>query len=189
MSNPKIPLSTNYKRRFAKVCRNVLKVCSVAIALVVIALLARQSLNAKSAGSSVAHGCAPAGTIARERFQELMETVAEGWNSGNARLAASCFSETAIYSGPPSPGHRGRKGLYEFFGGDKGRELPMHMVWHHLVFDPAQQIGAGEYTSRYRKQTHGLVIVKISGGLIQNWREYEIESELPWEEFVGDNTF
>jgi|SRR5215469_5337503 len=151
MSNPQISLSTNYKRHFAKVCKNVLTVWSVTSAFVVIALLARQSLNAKPAGSSVAHGCAPAGMINREQFQELMETVAEGWNGGNARLAASCFAENAIYSGPPSPGHRGRKALYEFFGGDKGRELPMHMIWHHLVFDPAQQIGAGEYTFRYRK--------------------------------------
>jgi len=189
MSNPQIPLSTNYKRHFAKMCRNVLTVCSVAIALLVIGVVTKQSLNAKPQIISVAHGCAPTGRIDRERFPEVMQTVAEGWNSGNSRLAASCFAENAIYSGPPSPGHRGRNALYEFFGGNKGRELPMHMVWHHLVFDPTQQIGVGEYTFRYQTQTHGLVIVKVSGGLIQNWREYEIESELPWEKFVGDNRF
>jgi hypothetical protein len=45
MSNPQFPLSTNHKRHFVKVCRNVLTVCSVAIAFVMITLLARQSLN------------------------------------------------------------------------------------------------------------------------------------------------
>src|SRR5215467_2778679 len=69
------------------------------------------------------------------------------------------------------------------------RKYPMHMSWHNLLFDPAQQIGAGEYTFRYRIQTHGLVIVKISNGLIVNWREYEIESPLPWDRFIGDNRF
>jgi hypothetical protein len=118
-----------------------------------------------------------------------MQTVADGWNRGDAKLAASCFAENAIYSGPPSPPHRGRKDLYAWFGGAKGRELPMHMTWHHLVFDPAQQIGVGESTFRYRIQTHGLVIVKISNGLIVNWREYEVESSVPWDQFVGENRF
>lgn len=63
------------------------------------------------------------------------------------------------------------------------------MTWHHLVFDPAQQVGVGESTFRYRIQTHGLVIVKISNGLIVNWREYEVESSLPWDKFVGRNRF
>ena len=117
-----------------------------------------------------------------------MKTVAEGWNRGDAQQAASCFSENALYSGSTIP-HRGRQDLFNWFGGAKGRKLPMHMEWHHLLFDPAQQIGAGEFTFRYRMQTHGLVIVKIADGLIVNWREYEIESRLPWDRFVGENRF
>jgi hypothetical protein len=134
-------------------------------------------------------GCAPASRLNVNGFQSVMRTVAEGWNRGNAKMAASCFAEEAIYSGPPSPPHRGRKALYEFFGGDKGRELAMHMTWHHLVFDPAEQIGVGEYTFKYRIQTHGLVIVKMSNGLILNWREYEVESPLSWGQFVDENRF
>ena len=127
--------------------------------------------------------------LSAEGFRFLMETVAEGWNRGNAQLAASCFNENAVFSGPPSPPHRGRKELFEWFGGSKGRELPMDMKWHHILFDPAQQIGVGEFTFRYRIQTHGLVIVNISNGLIANWREYEIESPLPWDRLIGDNRF
>jgi hypothetical protein len=65
----------------------------------------------------------------------------------------------------------------------------MHMAWHNLIFDPAQQIGVGEYTFRYKIQTHGLVIVRIENGLIAKWREYEVESKLPWDQFTGENKF
>ena len=65
----------------------------------------------------------------------------------------------------------------------------MHMTWHNLVFDAGQQIGVGEYTFRYRIQTHGIVIVKIEHGLIAHWREYEVESNLPWEQFTAENRF
>jgi len=77
----------------------------------------------------------------------------------------------------------------KFFGGAKGRELPMGMDWHNLILDPARQIGVGEYSFRYRMQTHRLVIVKVDRGLIRNWREYEVQSDLSWDRFVGDNRF
>jgi hypothetical protein len=81
-----------------------------------------------------------------EQFLWVMQTIAEGWNRDNAGLAASCFTEDAVYSGPPSTPHRGRKALYEYFGGARGRELPMQMTWHNLIFDPDLRIGVGEYT-------------------------------------------
>ena len=63
------------------------------------------------------------------------------------------------------------------------------MVWHHLVFDEGRQIGAGEYTYRGRNQYHGIVMVRIVDGLIANWREYHVRSDLPWERFVDENAF
>jgi hypothetical protein len=63
------------------------------------------------------------------------------------------------------------------------------MIWHHLIFDPGQQIGVGEYTFEYEGRTHGLVIVKLRNGLITNWREYEHASQLSWEEMVRGNEF
>ena len=133
--------------------------------------------------------CSPAEKVTNQQFRAVMQTVADGWNRGNAELAASCFAETAVYSAPPGLPRRGRKALYDFFGGSKGRDLPMHMTWHNLIFDPAQQIGVGEYTFRYKIQTHGLVIVKIEHGLITHWREYEVESNLPWDQFAAENKF
>lgn len=135
------------------------------------------------------HECMSRPSLNGASFRSVMQTVADGWNRGDARSAASCFAEDALYSAPPSTPRRGRKALYEFFGGAKGREWPMEMAWHHLIFDPVQQIGVGEYTFRYQIQTHGLVIVRISNGLIVNWREYEVDSKLPWYQFVAENRF
>jgi hypothetical protein len=146
-----------------------------------------------STGSAPERGSGP-GEQLRMRaaeFDRLLETVAKGWNEGNARTAADCFDENAIYSAPPGPNIRkGRNTLYEFFGGAKGREAPMSMKWHHLAFSERSQIGFGEYTFRYKDyQGHGIVIVRTSSGKISNWREYEMQSDLTWEAFVGANSF
>ena len=119
-----------------------------------------------------------------------MSIVADAWNQNDARTASECFADDALYSSPPSPRMRqGRKALFEFFGGVHGRPRPMHMEWHHLIFDQEQQLGTGEYTFRYNVTTHGIVIVKLQRGLISNWREYEIASPQPWKRLVGRNQF
>jgi hypothetical protein len=128
--------------------------------------------------------------ITRKEFEAVMTKIAAGWNTNNAKSAASCFTEDAIYSSAPSQKlRRGRTELYQWFGGDNGRPKSMRMQWHHLIFDPDQQIGAGEYTFEYETRTHGLVIVKIRDGMVANWREYEHNSTLSWDAMVGDNRF
>ena len=123
-------------------------------------------------------------------FQKLIGTLTEGWNANDARQAADCFTEDAMFSSPPNPQVRkGRQALFEFFGGEKGRPKPMSILWHHLVFDQAAQMGAGEYTFTYQIRTHGIAILRIVNGKIANWREYEIESAMNWEEMVGENRF
>src|ERR1700721_1104423 len=100
----------------------------------------------------------------------------------NVRLSKNEF--------PPDPQIRkGRPELFEFFAGDKGRPKAVSILWHHLIFDPASQIGAGEFTFTYEVRTHGMVILRIVNGKIANWREYEIESRMNWEEMVGENRF
>jgi hypothetical protein len=166
------------------------RVVFVCLAMLIWAILwGRFQEPASAADQSITHNCTPAGEITGERFISVMQTIAQAWNNGDAGLAASCFSEDAVYAAPPSAGHQGRNALYEYFGGRQGRELPMHMTWHNLLFDAEQQIGAGEYTFRYRIQTHGMVIVKMSNGLIRNWREYETTSNLSWDDFIAHNRF
>jgi hypothetical protein len=46
-------------------------------------------------------------------FRKLLATLALGLNTGNARLAADCFTEDAMYSAPPDPQIRkGRQALF-----------------------------------------------------------------------------
>jgi len=128
--------------------------------------------------------------LTTQQFEELMQTVAEGWNEGNARKASDCFSEDAIYVEPPEKQlYRGRAELYEFFGGDAGADMPMKMTWHHLAFHEEDQLGFGEYTFQMHGRYHGIVVVKLEAGLIKNWREYQYRSELAWEEFTSQNPF
>jgi len=126
-----------------------------------------------------------------EEFKELLFRVAEGWNSGDAQAAANCFTPDAVYIEPPDQQlYEGRKELYEFFGGKEGREHPMKMTWHYLIFDEIQQIGTGEYTFAYKgRLSHGIVIVKISKGKINRWREYQYRSTTEWTDFIGKSAF
>ncbi|HSK87565.1 MAG TPA: nuclear transport factor 2 family protein [Anaerolineales bacterium] len=119
-----------------------------------------------------------------------MQTVADGWNEGDARKAADCFSEDAIYLEPPDKQlYHGRAELYEFFGGEGGTDTPMKMTWHHLAFNEEEQIGFGEYTFQLHGRYHGIVVVNVEAGLIRHWREYQYRSELDWEEFTSHNPF
>ncbi|MBC7879441.1 MAG: nuclear transport factor 2 family protein [Anaerolineales bacterium] len=124
------------------------------------------------------------------QFEKLMLTIADGWNEGNARKSADCFSEDAIYVEPPEKQlYHGRTELFEFFGGDKGTDLPMKMIWHHLAFNEEGQIGFGEYTFQMHGRYHGIVVIKVENGLVKYWREYQYPTELAWEEFTRHGTF
>jgi ketosteroid isomerase-like protein len=121
-----------------------------------------------------------------DAFVTLMQTIADAWNAGDTDRALACFTDDAVYMEPPDEQrYEGRDELFDFFGGDD--PPAMYMEWHHLVVDG--DIGVGEYTFRGNRQFHGLVIVHLRGGRISRWREYERESALPWDDFVGPSRF
>jgi ketosteroid isomerase-like protein len=123
-------------------------------------------------------------------FRRLLQRVADSWNAGDSRRAAECFAEDAVYSEPPDTQlYSGRAELFRFFGGDEMPDPPMQMAWHNLVFDEDAQVGAGEYTFQAQHRYHGAVFVRVRGGLIANWREYQYRSDLDWDAFVGENVF
>lgn len=69
-----------------------------------------------------------------QEFKTLMETIAIGWNTKNAKMAVACFTDDAKVIEPPDKQFfQGKEQLYEYFGGDKGFE--MHLTWHNLFFD------------------------------------------------------
>jgi SnoaL-like domain len=128
--------------------------------------------------------------ITAMEFERLMQLVADGWNKGDARKAADCFTENAIYSEPPDKQlYKGRAELFRFFGGNEGRKSAMKMSWHHLVFNEQEQIGAGEFTFEFGSKVHGVAMIKVAEGKISHWREYWYESDLDWEKFIGENKF
>jgi ketosteroid isomerase-like protein len=121
-----------------------------------------------------------------DAFVTLMRTIADAWNDGDTNRALSCFADDAVYMEPPDEQrYEGHDELFAFFGGDD--PPPMSMAWHHLAVDG--DVGVGEYTYRGNRQYHGLVIVQLRDGLIARWREYQRESPLPWEDFVGPSRF
>ena len=125
------------------------------------------------------------------QFESLLNCVSNGWNTNNARQAADCFSDDAVYIEPPDRQlYIGREMLFKFFGGTEGRINPMKMTWHHIVFDSAKQVGMSEYTFAYKgKKTHGIVLVKVKNGKIYRWREYQYRSNMKWDEFIGESQF
>jgi hypothetical protein len=53
--------------------------------------------------------------LTTQDFERLMQTVSDSWNEGNARKAADCFSEDAIYVEPPDKQlYHGREELMSF---------------------------------------------------------------------------
>ena len=138
---------------------------------------------ARAPGQSIEEG-------ATAEFRAVMNTLARAWSEGDARRAADCFTEDAVYIEPPDKQiYRGREALYRFFGGDAGRPGQMTMRWHHLAFDEESQIGFGEFSFTYGSTVHGVAVVRLREGKIANWREYWYESDLSWDEFIRANPF
>jgi hypothetical protein len=133
--------------------------------------------------------CGPLEQMSSAQFELLMQTVRTAWLEGSQERATACFSAAAAFSTPPSPGLVGRESLARVFSGGPNREIPTRIEWHHLIFDPAKQVGAVEYSMQRRIPTHGVIIIKISHGLISNWRQYAVASDLTWEKFKGMNDF
>jgi SnoaL-like domain len=133
--------------------------------------------------------CRPLENLSSAQFELLLQTIRSAWLEGNQERATACFSSGVVFSTPPAAGLVGRESLVRLFSLGPHQEPPKRIEWHHLIFDPAQQIGAAEYTIQRRIPTHGVIIIKLSHGLICNWRQYAIASDLTWEKFSGMNDF
>jgi hypothetical protein len=128
--------------------------------------------------------------LTEKEFLEIVNTIEKGWNEGNAKLAVQFFSDDAVYEEPPKKQfYHGKNEIYNFFGGEKGYELPMKMKWHNLSFNEKEQIGFGEYTFSMNNQYHGIVAIKFEHKKILRWREYQYKSDLSWKEFTGESHF
>jgi hypothetical protein len=123
-----------------------------------------------------------------EGFRRLLDRIARAWNEGDTQTALACFTDNARYTEPPDEQHYvGRDELSTFFGGED--PPPMSMAWHTILFDPETQMGAAEYTFIGTNTYHGVVVIKVRGDRVANWREYQHRSDLDWEGFTALNPF
>jgi hypothetical protein len=133
--------------------------------------------------------CRTRETVTPADFEAIMKAYGDAREAGNARKASECFTEDALVSSPPATVHQGRETLFQLFGADRKDAAPVTIRWHNFVYDPKTEIGAVEFTIQYHLQTHSVAFIKLSHGLISNWRQYDVASGTDWYRFVGENSF
>lgn len=125
--------------------------------------------------------------MTRAEFTASLEALAQAWTDRDYEKAASFFAEDVRYADPLHYRFASRADLLRFFQDDDG--YPQRTVWHNLVFDEEQQVGAAEYTYEGTHRYHGLVLIKVSGGKLSHWREYQHISPLEWKDFCSGTDF
>ena len=119
----------------------------------------------------------------KAEFIELLNTMAEGWNSGDVEKVAACFAEKVSYGDPTRYAFTSRQELKPFFEPPDGGS--QQCTWHRVIFDEEAQTGAAEYTYTGHQTYHGCVVARVEGGVVFDWREWQHTSDLDWEEFVA----
>ncbi|MGE5345922.1 MAG: nuclear transport factor 2 family protein [Acidithiobacillales bacterium] len=124
--------------------------------------------------------------LSPDGFRALMADLAAAWNSGDARSAAVLFVEDAVYLEPTGRKfHRGRAVLQDLFE-RTSRKAPMRTTWRHIFFDEPSQTGAAEFEFAWNGRAfQGVAIVVLENGLVSRWREYQVESDGPFEPVAG----
>lgn len=120
-------------------------------------------------------------------FIALLDTLALGWQRRDYPAVASHFSADVQYGDPLRYHLASRPALEAFFSDDGDQE--QHMTWHLMLFDESQQLGAAEYTYEGTHRYHGVALVRVDGGLITHWREYQHTDPRSWQDFAGRTAF
>lgn len=116
-------------------------------------------------------------------FRALLFRLADAWRRRDYAAAAACFAPDVRYADPLRYGFTGRADLQRFFENDDG--LPQRTEWHLVLFDPARQVGVAEYSYDGTHRYHGAALVRLSGGLITHWREYQHVDARAWPDFTA----
>ncbi len=121
-----------------------------------------------------------------DSFRALMAELAAAWNAGDARTAAAFFVEDAVYLEPSGRKfYRSRAALEDLFR-QTSQKAPMTIAWRRVYFDEASQTGAAEFDFAWNgRALQGVALVDLEDGLVSRWREYQVESEGPYEPVAG----
>jgi ribosomal-protein-serine acetyltransferase len=128
-------------------------------------------------------GPAPGRQLTAGEFDALLARLADGWTRRDYAAVAAEFAEDVHYADPVRYALTGRAALRAFFEDDGGR--PQSMAWRNVLFDLDRQLGAAEYTYEGSQRYHGMVLVRLEGGVITHWREHQHVDSRAWDEFIG----
>lgn len=121
------------------------------------------------------------------QFTTLLDALAAGWRSRNYAAVANHFADDVQYGDPTRYMLHGRTQLLEFFSADDDK--PQDVLWHLMMFDEAQQLGAAEYSYDGTLRYHGVALIRVRDGQITHWREYQHTDARGWAKFVGSTVF
>lgn len=126
------------------------------------------------------------GELSEDELRSLLQALARAWEEQDTEAAVAAFTEDAVYMEPPDVQlFAGREQLRSYFG---AVEPGTTMTWHHIWFDPATQVGAGEFTFGHQdrdRATHGVAVVRLREGRIAAWHEYLQAGPASREEFLA----
>ncbi len=125
--------------------------------------------------------------MTRAEFKETLGLLADAWTQRNYAAATDAFAEDIRYADPLRYSFHGRAQLRAFFEADEG--CSQRCVWHTIIFDEDQQIGAAEYTYDGTHRYHGIALIRIEDGRITHWREHQHVDARDWEEFASGTLF
>jgi ketosteroid isomerase-like protein len=125
----------------------------------------------------------PVAPLTRAAFEGLLARLADAWARRDYAAAADCFAEDVRYADPLRYSMLDRPSLRAFFEDDEGRD--QSTVWHTVVFDEERQVGVAEYTYEGSQRYHGVALVRVAGGRITHWREYQHVDPRPWDDFTA----
>ena len=128
-------------------------------------------------------GPGPGRQLTAVEFDALLARLADGWTRRDYSAVAREFAAGVRYADPTRYTLQGRPALQAFFEDDDGQ--PQRVTWHHAVFDLDRQLGAAEYTYEGTHRYHGMVLVRLEGGVITHWREHQHVDPRAWDEFIG----
>lgn len=125
--------------------------------------------------------------MTKDGFTKLLYSLADAWAKRDYEVAISFFANDVRYADPLRYSMGSKDELQKFFQEDEG--YTQSTVWHTILFDEQQQVGAAEYTYSGTHRYHGTVLVKVEGDQISRWREYQHIDGREWDEFIGGTAF
>ena len=119
-----------------------------------------------------------------EEFGRMLQSLADGWVSGDYKAVISRFSDDIKYVDPLRYSFFGLEELVEFFNDESEPET---CSFHQYVFDEMRQVGAAEYSYSGSQTYHGTVWITLHDDKISEWREYQHTSEKSFNDFWKTN--